>query len=592
MWEEALQAAAAIINGLGDKDRYCLYFAREQPEPLIAEPVGAKEQGLQLLKAATLKTTGSRLSSTIQAARAVLDREQKGRERELYVLTDGQAAAWAQPEDTAESSEDITQFVAVLGAPTPVNLTPTTLVMNPPLVVRDASARIKVRTSHTGPDRESTVTLFIDDEEIGRRPLHLGAGEEGEVEFTMPPRAPGVYSARVETPDDALQLDNDFHFLVRVRDQLPILCVGTEDDTLYLRTALKAALTGVEPARVDADAVADQPLHEMAAVFLCNALPLSGQALALLEQYVRSGGLLVMFPGERAAPGDYQPWTCLPGEGVSVSDLSPLERGRTLSWPAADHPLLRPFQRGLAPPQLTVRRSLSWERLADDAQSLISQAPGQPFLLERSVGEGKVLMFAITADRTWSSFPLSPFFLPLLAQMVDYGAGVGVGAPFLWTTESLPLTQAVPGANRDTVLLDPEARRLPVSSAVVDGVTQLRVEGLTLPGVYTLAEQGPALAMNMTREESDLTPLRERDLARLLKTDDLIVATNAEQLQLLIEEHRVGRTYGEHLLWVALLLVGIEYVYANRLARSGSVLSEQLGVEPSGRVKRHPEVVS
>ncbi len=60
----------------------------------------------------------------------------------------------------------------------------------------------------------------------------------------------------------------------------------------------------------------------------------------------------------------------------------------------------------------------------------------------------------------------------------------------------------------------------------------------------------------------------------------------------MIEEHNVGRTFGEHLLWIVLVLVAIEFVYANHLARARPALSDQLGLEASGRVRGHAETAS
>lgn len=607
VWDQAVSVATDIINGLEEKDRFCLYLAGEQPEALIAEPVGDKEQGLQLLKAATLKTSGSRLGPAIQAAASVLEREQKGREREIYVLTDGQAVPWRQANQATSGEAETVEaegekagkktsyFVVNLGAPSPVNLSPVSLDMKPPLLVRDASARIKVRTIQNGPARESIIRLFIGEEEVGRRPLQISEGESAEVEFIMPPRDPGVYPARVETPDDALGIDNAFHFLVRVQDQMPVLCVGSKEDTVYLRTALKSYMSagqGLEPERVDANALADRPLHKMAVIFLCNALPLSGQALAPLEAYVRSGGLLVVFPGENATPDDYRSWTTLPFKEVTVNDLSGMNRSRSLSWPGSEHALLRPFQRGVSPPRVTVRRYLVGTELVDDSEVLISLGADLPFLLERRVGKGRVLMFTVAADRSWSDFPLSPFYLPLAAQVLEYSSGVGISAPYIWSADSLPLEQLVPGATRETALLAPDARRLPVRSAVVDGITEMRVENLDQPGIYTVADEGPALAVNMLRKESDLTPLGDGELEDLLKAGSLYLATDAESLKRLIEEHRIGRTFGEHILWIVLLMIIGEFVYANHLARARPVLSDQLNLEPSGRVKGRPEAAA
>jgi hypothetical protein len=175
---------------------------------------------------------------------------------------------------------------------------------------------------------------------------------------------------------------------------------------------------------------------------------------------------------------------------------------------------------------------------------------------------------------------------------VEYSSGVGISAPYIWSADSLPLEQLVPGATRETALLAPDARRLPVRSAVVDGITEMRVENLDQPGIYTVADEGPALAINMLRKESDLTPLGDGKLEDLLKADSLYLATDAESLKRLIEEHRIGRTFGEHILWIVLLMIIGEFVYANHLARARPVLSDQLNLEPSGRVKGHPEAAA
>jgi hypothetical protein len=201
-------------------------------------------------------------------------------------------------------------------------------------------------------------------------------------------------------------------------------------------------------------------------------------------------------------------------------------------------------------------------------------------------------MFTIAADRTWSDFPLSPFYLPLLSQVVEYSGGVGISSPFIWSANSMPLDEVVPGATRETSLLGPDTRRLPVSSAVVDGLAQLIVEGLDQPGIYEVPDQGPALAVNVSRGESDLTPLKVGELEEILAANPLYVANDAETLQRLIEEHRIGRTFGEHILWIVLVLIAIEFIYANLLARARPVLSEQLSLEPSGRIKGHPEVAT
>jgi len=68
--------------------------------------------------------------------------------------------------------------------------------------------------------------------------------------------------------------------------------------------------------------------------------------------------------------------------------------------------------------------------------------------------------------------------------------------------------------------------------------------------------------------------------------DTAVVAMDLPTLKRLIEEHRVGRTYGEHLLWLAFLLTVIEFTYANALMR-GHKAGEKVTVDAAGHVDTH-----
>jgi hypothetical protein len=94
----------------------------------------------------------------------------------------------------------------------------------------------------------------------------------------------------------------------------------------------------------------------------------------------------------------------------------------------------------------------------------------------------------------------------------------------------------------------------------------------------------PALAVNMDRTESDLAPLDPASAKARIGLKGVHVVRNRQELLDSIQESRIGRTFGEHLLWLALVLAGLEFFYANRLARREPTLSDKLRVEESGRV--------
>jgi len=216
---------------------------------------------------------------------------------------------------------------------------------------------------------------------------------------------------------------------------------------------------------------------------------------------------------------------------------------------------------------------------------------GRPFLLDRPFGDGRVLLFAVSADRTWSDFPLSPFYLPMVVQGVDYSSSLGSKQPFYWAGESLPLAGLVAENAGRVSVLDPRNREIAVRSTMQNGRTRLFAEGLGEPGVYQLAANAlrgeeKLFAVNLGRREADLTPLTADGLAERLGADGLYIANDLATLERLVNDHRVGRAFGEHLLWAALLLIILEFFLANVLLRKKGD-PNSLGTDAAGQITGH-----
>jgi hypothetical protein len=600
VFERMLEMAADLVSGLGESDRFCIYLADERPRPLIAEPIADREAGLAQLRALRPRHGSSRLMPAIAAAQDALFKTAGRRQLELHVLTDNQELAWRRPLSDAENAEGaepraeerrLTTFVTLAGVPAPENAAPERIELAPPALFQGSGARLTVRLVKTGTPRETTVTFFVNGEEHARRVITSGAATAEQLVFAVPPLPPGTHIGRIEVPSDNLASDDAFHFLLRVRDRMPTLLVGTENDTFFLRAALRATAGGAAAfTHVAPSALAAETLRDYASIFLCNALPLPGQTVIELERFVQRGGLLVIFPGAHTPVSEYQAWQSLPAQVREIREISRAQARQTMIWNAPMHPVLQSLGDALADPILAIQRVLVLEPLAEGVTPLISLSSELPMLLERAYGDGRVLLMAVTADRIGSSLPLTPFFLPLVAQMVEYGAGLGAAPPFHWGSEHLALDTILPDAAPGLRLFGPQGQPLPVRSAVREGQTALYLEDATEPGVYTMTgDEGPTpvLAINMPREESDLTPLDEAAITALLAPRTVHVATDRETLAALIREHRVGRTYGELLLWILLALLVAEFVYANRLARGRALLTEDLVIDPSGRVRGH-----
>jgi len=591
VWDKGVEAAAAIIGGLSDRDRFCIFIARDQPETLVAEPIANKPEGLGRLRALQPGQSSSQLGPAIAAAMRALLKADANREREIHIITDNQALPWKSlGTEKVEIDKKTAVFVSLLGVPAPENAGVATVELDPPVARKGADVKVTAKMLRAGSDADTVATLFIDGNEAGRRPVKAADPDASSQSFSLPPLPVGMHTGRIQTPDDNLPIDNAFYFLIRVHDEMPSLVVGSESETLFLRTALRAgfgrasAVVAIKPGQIT-----EKPLSPYACIFLCNALPLPGQTIAALEDYVKTGGELVIFPGMAAQPDSYKTWNCLPGIPTGINELPLSQRACTLTWDLPQHLLVRPLREGVAVPALSVRRRMDWTNLHESAQRIISMGANQPFLLERPFGEGRVLMFAVSCDRAWSDFPLSPFFLPLVLQCAEYGAGAGAKSPFVWATDSLSISDRFPEIKGSPTLTGPDGMPVPIRSAAVEGRTVLNAENLTSPGIYTLTtpeqpQSAPALAVNLPREESDLAPIDDKEIPQRLGVDRANVALDLPMLHKQIEEHRIGRTYGEHLLWLAFLLTAIEFTYANALMRGSRSGSVKVSVDAAGHV--------
>jgi len=617
VWNQAIELAATVIEGLEDNDRFCVYLAGDQVTSVFGERMSDnKEEAATRLRALPPPVGSSKLCPSTIAALDIMEQDSRRGERELHIISDFQMLPWGSFKksgggadeggtsakqagarenvwDPSEVSDNVTCFVTLLGTPEPENSSTVDVELSPKLITAETPCRVTVTLNRTGPPQDSVVSIFLDGSEVGRQSVMVGLGAANRVQFLLPAMSGGVHAVRVETPEDSLVEDNAFHFLIRVREKLPVLCVGDPDSTLFLKTALAAGVGGVSPINakvIQPNALPAEPLAAYSCLFLCNAMNLPGQQIKQLESYVAAGGLLVVFPGNSTALADFALWATMPAEPTSFTELPVEQRKRLLTWDQPQHPVLwNLVEDGLAP-SLVIKRQLKCETLKEKAESIVSTGSGEPFLAARPHGRGAVLLFTVAADRSWSDFPLSPFYLPMMHQLTQYAAGVGSGKPYLWATDTLSLTEYLPEATRDSVLKDPESKPVSLRSAVGESGTVIYAEGLNQPGIYKLSIPGggsskPALAVNMPRVESDLTPVRQQDIPDILGIPSLHIANSKDDLLKKLDDFRIGRSLGETLLWLALLIAVAEVLYSNFLLRKNSKLTDTLKLEASGRVK-------
>ncbi|MGJ8571273.1 MAG: DUF4159 domain-containing protein [Hoeflea sp.] len=216
-----------------------------------------------------------------------------------------------------------------------------------------------------------------------------------------------------------------------------------------------------------------------------------------LEQWVERGGTLIRFAGPRlaAAPADDRLLPVLLRKGER-------ELGGALSWiepqPLADYPATGPFAGLPTPRDITVRRQVLAEPSADlAARTWASLADGTPLVTAGDRGAGRVVLFHVTAEASWSNLPISGHFVDMLRRVVQLSRAVSGGS------------EAGSGILPPWRLLDANAALLPASGDAkpldLSGGKVVRAGTDNPPGLYG-GEDG-FVALNLFGPGDELTSI-------------------------------------------------------------------------------------
>lgn len=299
----------------------------------------------------------------------------------------------------------------------------------------------------------------------GEKFVNVAAGQDAEpLTFVYRFPAPGEYAVQVRAEHDALDLDNVRTAVVTVKDSVPVMLVnGKPSSDLYgqatewLRDALNPFPTGQVPfglpCRPKVVSIADfddAGLGDLApydCVFLCDLKQLTEAETRRLEMHLRSGGGVVFSLGPQVDLELYNRVLYRGGKGVLPARLigrqeAPEKQTFTLYADevnfqrppleafAGDKDRLallaarfRQYIRSEPAPRSPVRKILAFMPDTSGMDRATTRAPlpvNDPALLEWTRYRGRVLLMTSTLNMDWTSWPISPSYLPMMQELLRY----------------------------------------------------------------------------------------------------------------------------------------------------------------------------
>jgi hypothetical protein len=360
------------------------------------------------------------------------------------------------------------------------------------------------------PAAKRTVTLLLNGKSLQTKTVDVPENGRAQVEFLGLDAPYGFSRGEVKIDSaDTLAADDQFPFAVERTDPRKVLFI---DDgrkplaQLYFRSALDASPDAAFAMEENhPEQAAGQKLSNFAMVVLSDVGSLPPGFEDSLKKYVSAGGSVLIALGPSSAA---LPRVPVLDESIEASSYAGREGDRffTVSDIDTGHPVMRSVERfdGVKFYQaikVTAAKSKVLARLND----------GTPLVLERQIGEGKVLVFTSTFDKLSNDLPLHAAWVPFVQQSANYLGGGGAEQPVNLPVDSYVELRSGDAKGAAAEVLGPDGKRLlSLEEAANAKNFALRNEGFF--ELKTASGRHSLIAAHADRRESDLTVMPKETL--------------------------------------------------------------------------------
>ena len=465
-----------------------------------------------------------------------------------------------------------------LGQPTTSNLTISNFSTLDPVITSGQEIGFEATLRNFGREHQSkcVVELIVEDVPVGEQAVDIAPASDASVHFVHRFSSPGSRTLTLRACSDRLDLDNTRSLVLTVRAEVKVLCVtGRDGAAKYLADALNPNPRNNSPIRpiviTDGD-LAEAVLSDFDCVFLCNVAQLTANEAERLTRYVKAGGGLVLFLGDRVVANNYNAHeSLLPARiGEIVTDkqfgLDPLDYR---------HAIVAPFRgrerAGLLTTPVKQHFRLDVSRSQPGVEIAAALPGGDPFIVTAPLGRGRVVMVATDGSLSsvdaksgepWTSWPTWPSFLPIARELLAYASSGRhdrlqqlVGTPLSGTIRDATASLAKKG---DLQMVRPDGR---AASVVLQSTTdgwEWDFADTEVSGIYSLRGlpegRTQQFAVNVDTSEGDLNKIDPKELTKDVKIRSTWQSeSTGESIDALSQ-----LSLNQPILWAALALLFLE----------------------------------
>ncbi len=352
---------------------------------------------------------------------------------------------------------------------------------------------------------------------------------------------PATVEARLASAD-RLPIDDARQSIIPITGEIKLLIVegrrgmnALDGSAAFMRLALSPPTETKGSRYIVPEVISDlelpgRALGDYRAVIFAGVGAIAPESVGALKAYTQSGGSLLIFMGDPVNADSYNRTLgtagLLPGALVARVDAPAGDRGFVFDFdPGNPGPLLSAF-RNVEKSGLETTQVYSYWRVQPDesARAVVGLklrgATPDPMILTQSVGAGRVVFVATSADAEWSTLVAKrSAYVTLLHELVGFAVAGNDG----WMNRTVGQRLELPASMTFTaapVLVDPQKKSAPLARTQAGVWTS---DPLPQPGLWSLEIGSTRLpvAVGLPAREADVRVLEAGEVRAALGDVDV-----------------------------------------------------------------------
>jgi len=278
---------------------------------------------------------------------------------------------------------------------------------------KEVQLNVLVKNSSEKDAEKIPVKLVINGKQKTVASIDIPANSEAVVKLPYTIAGKGTQFGSIEIIDYPVIFDDKFYFSYNVSENIPILCINENSGSAYIN-ALFGKDSAFVLANIEINKLDYSLLPNYKLIILNEVKTLSSGLMQELQQYVKVGGSLLVFPSPDADLDNYKNFLTTLGSIYYSAKDTAKTKVNTIN---TDHEIFKDvfdkIPENIDLPVVKTHFKFNAKTFSSE-EFILKMQNGESFMISEKSGKGKVYLSSVPLNTDYSNFAKHAIFVPTL----------------------------------------------------------------------------------------------------------------------------------------------------------------------------------